>query len=48
MPFIYSLSGNPKDYQTAKDYQTTKARLEVHITKLCQEYEKQYSITYMD
>jgi hypothetical protein len=34
VPFIYSLPGNPEDYQTVED------RLRVHTAKLCQEYRR--------
>jgi hypothetical protein len=42
VPFIYSLPGNPEDYQTVED------GLRVHTAKLCQEYRKEYGITRMD
>jgi hypothetical protein len=38
MSFVYGLPENPGDYQTAE------ARLQVHIAKLCQEYQKEYGI----
>jgi hypothetical protein len=42
VPFIYSLQESPEDYQIVE------ARLQVHIAKLCQEYQKEYGITHMD
>jgi hypothetical protein len=40
VPFIYRPLENPEDYQIAE------TRLQVHIAKLFQEYQKKYSITH--
>jgi hypothetical protein len=42
VPFIYSLLENPDGYQTAE------SRLQVHIAKICQEYQKVYGTTHVD
>jgi hypothetical protein len=42
VPHIYSLPGDPGDYQTVED------ELQVYIAKLCQEYRKEYGAARMD
>jgi hypothetical protein len=42
VPFIYSLPGNSEDYQGIED------ELRAHTANLCQEYRKEYGITYTD